>query len=167
MNRKVKTVISVAAQIFVFALVVWGLAEWESRGLLPRGNDAPEISAETIQGGRADLQSLRGSAVLIYFFSPHCRMCGYTAANIMSVKQASGGRLKILGVALSWNTRDEVEAYAREKGIDFPVVAAGPELAARYRINAYPTIYIIDEKGKIKSRLVGHTTEAGLRLRLL
>ena len=166
-NKKVKTIVSVTVQILVFLIVLWGLKEWKARDLIAEGSPAPDVSFTTLDGEKIDLPAFKGSQVLLYFFSPYCKACKYTSRNIVSLKDNGASSPVIIAVALSWDTVDDIRNYARENNLSFPVVAASEAIAEKFRISAYPTIYIIDEKGNIKNRVVGYTPEVGLRMRLL
>lgn len=43
--------------------------------------------------------------------------------------------------------------------IDVEKDADGPEIERKYKINAYPTLLVIDSEGKLKKSLVGFQTE--------
>ncbi|HOO72680.1 MAG TPA: redoxin domain-containing protein [Spirochaetota bacterium] len=166
-NKKVKTIVSVTVQILVFLIVLWGLKEWKAKDLIGKGTPAPDVTFAIIDGEKMDLSALKGSRVLLYFFSPYCKACKYTSRNIVALKENGTSSTVIIAVALSWDTVDDIRKYVSDNNLSVPVAAASDDIARRFRIGAYPTIYIIDDKGSVKDRMVGYTTEIGLRVRLL
>jgi len=164
---KKKKIVSYLIQILVFFIIIWGVSKWQARNLLTEDSTAPDFTLRSLENREFILSNDKGKKVVLYFFSPWCSVCKYSSHNIVSLRQAkSSDEIVIYAVALSWGRIAEVEKFSADHKLNVPVLLGGADISEKYKIGAFPTIYIIDEKGRIKNRLVGYTTEAGLRLRL-
>jgi hypothetical protein len=76
-----------------------------------------------------------------------------------------GDEVRIVLVGLDWSSPAELEAYAARHRLPMPILPAGPQAAADYRIRGYPTYYVLDADGRIAARDFGYTTAPGLWLR--
>ncbi len=119
------------------------------------GVPAPQIDLETLDGGRVKLSALRGHPVVITFWGTWCPPCRDEFPALVAAHQKHrGAGLEILAV----NQRDqelntkEVEAFAREFGVDFPV-ALDPKGRSRktFRLIALPTTVFVDSAGTIRT----------------
>lgn len=162
-----KKVFSYIAQALFMVLIVWGVYQWQARDLLNEGSQAPDFTLLSLNGEKVTLSELKGSRVVLYFFSPYCAICTFTSKNIMALRQSQDKDVKIIAVALSWESHKELKDYAIKHNFTIPVLPASGDVARLYHIKAFPTIYIIDKKGSIEERVTGYTTELGLRFRLL
>ena len=77
-----------------------------------------------------------------------------------------GDRAHVVTVASAYENVEEVRAYLRARGADYPVLLADADWVARFGVTAYPTVYFLDTGGKVQKSAVGYTTTLGLLLRL-
>ncbi len=159
-------ILSYIAEFFILILIVWGVSKWQGRNLVGQNEEAPGFSLKTVTGLDISTESLKGKKTVIYFFSPWCSVCKLSSGNITSLKN-SVKDINIIAIALSWEKPDDVQKFISDHNLDVPVILGDDEIGEKYKIEAFPTIYILDEKGRIINTLVGYTTELGLRIRLL
>lgn len=151
-----------------------------NQSLLAVGTAAPAFTLQTPQGGSVSLHSLRGKTTLLEFFATWCPHC---AAEAPHLKQIYSGLLKTKYAFVSINADGEdaasVFAFHRYFGLAYPALldpsshpgsfkaagAAGPVTTA-YKVEAFPTFYILDAKGKIAWRSDGEQPDALLRQEL-
>ncbi len=150
------------------ALVIFAaITAWQGRHLVSSGEAAPAFSLQDLDGVTHRLDELQGRKVLLYFWAPWCGVCKAVTPNVASIAASSGESVAVLPVAMAWQSREEVERTARAHGIEGPVLLGDDALAEAYSIRAYPTLYILDAKGKVRHSSIGYTTWLGLKLRLL
>lgn len=92
-------------------------------------------------------------------------MCGKetSASNIKHLRDLrSDHELRILMVALDWQTRTEVQEYTDRHEIAVPVLLGDASIAGDWSIYAFPTYYILDGHNRIIRRDLGYSTLAGL-----
>ncbi len=152
----------------ILLAVVWAVMAWQGRNLLDSRAAAPPLRLATLDGGVVDLTALRGREVVLFFWAPWCGVCEAESGAISSLYHSQDGPedAAVLSVALGYQDRAQVEGFVAEHGVDYPVLLGTDETAAAYRIDKFPTVYVLDEEGRIKSSTVGYSTSWGLRARL-
>ncbi len=156
-------------EALVVVLVVAGLQAWRARGLLPADERtfAPTFELPDLKGRPWSTTELAGKPAVIYFFAPWCGVCAASSPQLRWFHRWRGDEVQVLLVGLDWSTTDELREYAVRHQLKMPVLAGSPATGAAYRIQGYPTYYVIDERGRIARRDVGLSTIAGLWLRTL
>lgn len=131
--------------------------------LVPAGKAAPAFTLKTPTGGSLSLaKAISGhKATLINFWATWCGPC---MAEMPDLKKLYT-RLSPKGFQLlSINNAEDaatVKKFVSKENLKFPVVLSTPKLLSTYGIEAIPTNYLLDSKGKIVFRSVGYD-EAGL-----
>ena len=120
------------------------------------GKAAPEIKGTDIHGKPLALSDYRGKVVAIVFWGTWCGPCMREIPREKALVERMKGRpFAMLGV-----NADADAAVARkvmeEKGVTWPnwhdgSPGEGP-IAMLYHVQGYPTIYVIDAAGKIRSK---------------
>ena len=156
-RRWTRWLLELAAVVLFFAL----LNAYNSRGA-PAG-PAPEISGQLLDGSTASLQAMRGQAVLVNFWATWCPLCGMQQSTI----DAIADDYPVLTVAMDEATAEEILAYMKDKGVDYPVLH-DPDyrIARQYGVRGVPSSFIVDAAGNIRFAETGYTTSLGLRMRL-
>ena len=148
--------------------IVIAVTAWQGRNLVPKQTPAPSFRLPALSGPPVALEDLRGRRVLLFFFAPWCKVCDLSISNLNWVRRFWGSEsISIFAVALSYNELQSVEAFLERNTLDVPVLLGTPELSNSYRINAFPTVYVINKSGNIDSSTVGYSTTLGLLWRTL
>ena len=116
--------------------------EYAPRPTLARGSMAPTFEAAD-DHARFSLASARGQVVLVDFFSVGCHFCVEDLPWLVRVHDRyAGAGLRL--VTLAAGTAPSVEH-------DWPtIVETDPrQVAALYRVEAYPAYFVVDRDGKI------------------
>ena len=114
------------------------------------------------------MEDLRGRRVLLFFFAPWCKVCDLSISNLNWVKKLSGEEsVALFAVALSYKDLQSVESFLERNALEVPVLRGTQEILKSYRIRAFPTVYVLNESGKIDGSTVGYTTTLGLWWRTL
>ena len=150
----------------ILLAVVGGLSAWQTRNLLGRGT-AVDLQLSTLDGASVSLAALRGKPVLVSFWAPWCGVCKELSPNVAQVRRWVGDRAHVVSVATSWQDVRQVQAFAAQQHLEYPVLLGSDEEIRRFHIAAFPTLYFLDEQGRVKGSAVGYTTSVGLLMRLL
>ena len=148
--------------------IFFAVTAWQGRNLIRKQTPAPSFRLPALSGPPVALEDLRGRRVLLFFFAPWCKVCDLSISNLNWVRRFWGSEsISIFAVALYYNELQSVEAFLERNTLDVPVLLGTPELPNSYRINAFPTVYVINESGNIDSSTVGYSTTLGLLWRTL
>jgi thiol-disulfide isomerase/thioredoxin len=123
---------------------------------------APELaSGEWINSQPLKLNDLRGRVVLIEFWTFGCINCRNTLPFVKSWHDRYRERgLTVIGVhSPEFDEERDVEHVRREVsslGITYPVVTDNDYLTWNaYKVEAWPTIFLLDKQGRIRWKRVG------------
>jgi peroxiredoxin len=150
----------------VLLAVLAAVGAWQTRGHLS-GVQAPSAVLATLDGERVSLDALRGKPVLLAFWAPWCTICAAESQNLSWARRIAGDRARVVSVAASFEDVSQVRAYVREHAVDYPVLLGDEELIRAFRVEAFPTVYVLDAGGRVRRSAVGYTTTLGLLARLL
>jgi peroxiredoxin len=155
------------AEVLLFVVIVGGIYAWRTRDLLPADDRvaAPAFELTDLQGRPWSLDALEGKPAVLYFFAPWCGVCAASSPQLRWFDRWMGEEVQIVLVGLDWSSPAELAEYASRHELQLPVLAAGPQTAADYRIRGYPTYYVLDAEGRVAGRDFGYTTAPGLWLR--
>jgi peroxiredoxin len=163
-----RTAVSWGVQLLVVLVILWGATRWQSRRLLAARTAAPAFSLAALDGSTHQLAEAAGHKLVLYFFAPWCRVCAYSSHNVNALRASrTEAELTVLAVGLDWEDEADLRRFATEHELSVPVLKGDEALGRAYHVDTFPTIYIIDEEGRVEDRVVGYTTELGLRLRSL
>ena len=136
-------------------------------GRLLVGNAAPEFQVTLVKSGTAlSLKSaLRDrKALLLDFWFCNCQPCRLTFPFMEELHDRLAAKgLAIVAVNFG-DTEDDIAKFARELHVSIPLAVgkgAGNKhsIFQSYRVQSFPTSFLIDASGKILWRGVGHGTE--------
>lgn len=117
--------------------------------LLAAGSPAPDWTLYDSDNQKTSLSELRGKIVLLDFFFIGCVPCMKTLRPLDSLYEKYGKRgLKILSISNRDNKEDVVK-FKDTQFIKNPVFPNGGSVVSLYHVTDFPTLYLIDQKGKI------------------
>jgi len=151
----------------IIILIFIGISFWQARDLLPDGDGrlAPGFALPDRNGKQVSLKDYQGKRVIVYFFAPWCKICAMSIHNLVDVTASNDPDLKILALGVAYDDPAEVWKFADKHELQMPVLLGANQQMTDWKINAFPSYYVLDEAGRIISRSVGYSTEAGIRWR--
>jgi thiol-disulfide isomerase/thioredoxin len=143
------------------SLTLTPLAEHRpSRAALTAGSLAPDFAFTDIDGVAHRLSDYRGKVVLLDFWGVWCAPCVAEAPKLVGLYEKFHERgLEILGLDTG-DTRERVATFLTEHKIRWPQTMEadrGP-IQTLYRINGWPTYFLLDRDGKITRGAFGSGT---------
>ena len=125
----------------------------------------PALSFPDRDGQVRSLSEWRGRPLLVNFWATWCEPCRREIPLLDRLRDASNGRLQVVGIAV--DDREAVLKYAHAMGIEYPVLIAGEDgglkaIGAFGMDGVLPFTVFADGKGRIVSTKVGelHPDEA-------
>ncbi len=125
---------------------------------LMKNGIVPELSyGETFNvPSSVDLSKLRGTPVLLDFWGTWCGPCVKNLPKVEAIyKKFADKGLTVIGVH-SNKASESVAEFLKENDITFPVVVDTGDSAKAYRIESYPTYFLIDRQGKVVEGFTNH-----------
>ena len=156
-----------ALEALLVVVIVVGVQAWRARDLLPADQRtlAPDFTLADLHGRTWSTAELRGKPAVIYFFAPWCGVCAASSPQLRWFHRWRGDDVQVLLVGLDWSAPQELHDYAQRHELTMPVLIGDRLTGAAYRIQGYPTYYVIDAEGRVARRDTGLSTVAGLWLR--
>ena len=165
MNRRIAAVaLGVVAAVVAYAAL--GPGARPMPGSAPpsaEATDAPEFAGITswLNTTPLKLADLRGRVVVVHFWTNGCINCTRNYATYKTWQEKYDGRkLTIVGVHTPEFDREapaeRVRARAKANGLKFPIVLDDKARIWKAWGNRYwPTVYLIDRKGRVRYRWEG------------
>lgn len=114
------------------------------------GQRAPDFTLRTLEGDEISLSDLRGQAVLVNFWATWCGPCRAEMPEFQQVYLAQKERGFAVVAVDYMEDAEKVREFADELGLTFTFVLDNDgDVADLYRINSYPSSFIIDGNGII------------------
>ena len=154
--------LTIVLAVSLFLAISW----YQARELLAENSLAPAFIAVTTQDQLFRSTQLQGQKTLLYFFAPWCGICRFSMPNLKYL-QADNEGLAVYAIALQYDSPEQVSEFIADLDLQVPVLLGNQHIAADYQIQAFPTYYVIDEKGQISAKSLGYSTALGLWLRSL
>jgi len=129
-----------------------------SEGVMPKIHQV-----ETIMGDNIELAA-NGKKTIVYFFAPWCQICNLSIDNLQEVYQKTPD-LNVIAVALDYVDADEIKAFTSNHQLTFPIAMGNESIKSDFKVQGYPSYYVLDEQNTIVSRSLGYSSEIGLYLR--
>ncbi|MCX6240765.1 MAG: redoxin domain-containing protein [Bacteroidetes bacterium] len=118
--------------------------------LLAKGSVAPDWKLVSLKGDTVSLKQLRGKVVLLDFFYKSCYPCRLAIPHLQEIHKKYGAQdVVVVGIDAVDKKTDELKAMLDKEGVSYTVLLAEKDLAKKYQITGYPTVYILDRGGKV------------------
>lgn len=122
----------------------------------------PELSLSTLQGEAVPLASLRGQPLVLVVWAPWCGVCKLEASNVARVRRWLEPHTRLLSVAASYRSVNDVRGFMREQGVDYPVLLADRGFERAFGVRAFPSMFVLDAAGNVVRSTQGYTSTLGL-----
>lgn len=119
--------------------------------LLENGQDAPPLQGSYFPHYEKK-EILKPSKVLLLdFWYTRCAYCVKSIPYLNLLREKYGDQLLVIGVnpvEASPEDRERIELYLKRNAVSFPVFITD-KVPEAYNITGYPTLYVINERGKV------------------
>ncbi len=133
--------------------------------MLHVGDPAPLFEGTYYANGQpfALKDHLGRGVILLDFWYTHCPPCVRAIPALSGLyREMKDQGLIIFGLNSVDNrprSRENLERFIRKRGIPYDIILTRPEVDLRYRINGYPSMYVIDRQGRIAWVEIGFSPE--------
>ena len=149
--------------VVVLCAIVFAVNAWQSRNMLDVDSNMI-VGHQLLVGldGKTSTLLKPDKPTLIYFFAPWCQVCSLSIGNL---EYLDTNNLNIIRVALDYSTVEEVQDFADKHDISSQILLGHDGLKQQFKIQGYPTYYILNDKQKVLAKSYGYSTALGLKLR--
>jgi thiol-disulfide isomerase/thioredoxin len=120
------------------------------------GNLAPDFELQTLDGKNLKLSELRGKAVLLNFWATYCGPCKIEMPWFVELQKEYGPQgFQIVGVANDDASTEDIAKFAKEMGINYPILIGKDSVSDSYNVSVLPTTFFLDRDGKLIAREFG------------
>lgn len=116
------------------------------------GDLAPDFVLTTMEGETVRLSDYRGQRVFVNFWATWCPPCRAEMPDMQQLYEEQDVPVEILAVNLTPTEPDEgnIADFVADFGLTFPILMdRESKVADEYKVQAYPTSYMIDSEGRI------------------
>lgn len=124
-------------------------------GLIQPGEQAPQASAEAVDGGEVSLPS-SGETTLLAFFATWCPHCQNDAPIFAELAQENENLNVVMAGMDGEDNAQKIEEFTDEYDIEGQAFYE-PSIGQTYQVSGYPTTYVIDGSGEIVGANTGET----------
>jgi peroxiredoxin len=161
---KRKVIIFALMVVIVAGLLIMGKFQGKfpagrarNAAIATKGHNAPDFTLTDLQGHSVKLSDLRGKAVVLNFWATWCPPCKEEIPWFVELQKRYGSQgLQIVGVSMDDGDQKDVEKFAAENAINYPVLLGKETVASQYGgIDYLPTTFYIDRDGVVMDRVFG------------
>lgn len=147
----------------VLCVVVFSANEWQSRDMLDVDSHVV-VDNSLLVGldGQTDTLVKTDKPTLLYFFAPWCKICSLSIGNL---EYLDPNKVNIVRVALDYSNVENVRNFAQKHNISSQILLGHDGLKQQFKIQGYPTYYILDNEQKVLAKSYGYSSALGLKLR--
>jgi len=125
--------------------------------------EAPDFTLESLDGKNLRLSDLRGKAVLLNFWATWCVPCKVEMPWLVELQGEYGPQgLQIVGVAMDDSSKEDIAKFAKDMGVNYPVLLGKNAVADAYDVPAMPESFFISREGKIVDKILGLKDKADI-----
>jgi len=135
-----------------------------------RGDPAPDVTYNTLDGQTLTTAGLAGKPTLVTFWATTCVSCIQEMPHLMALYQELHPRgLQMIGVAMEYDPPKQVEALVKARQVNYPIALDTDGSVARAfgNVRLTPTTFLINPEGRISSQRIGEVDMDQLRDRII
>lgn len=122
-----------------------------------KGEKAPEWVLNNTEGNKVRASDFEGKVLIVNFWATWCPACRHEIPDLVKLqKEHDGKAFTIIGIAIDAGETNEIKAFIKEKGINYPVLRSDKDVIHQFENVPYiPTLFLINRKGIIVDVIVG------------
>lgn len=124
--------------------------EPKSDGLLTIGSPAPDFTLTSPTLSEFTLSKNKSKVIVLDFWGTWCAPCIKAMPEIQKISDHFKDKdVLVIGVSVEPEPAAKPHEFMQKKGFTYPMLLGGTAITQPYRVQIFPTIYIIDKNGVI------------------
>jgi peroxiredoxin len=116
---------------------------------------AADLNLRDLNGNMVNLSDFKGKVIILDFFATWCPPCKQEVPDFIKLQNEYGDKgFQMIGISLS--RMSDMQAFARDFGINYPVLIDDGYAAAVYGpVRSIPMTFVIDQNFKVVKKYIG------------
>lgn len=153
-------------EVGVIVVLFFGLGWWQTRSLLPSGEPMPRFDLVDLEGKRVSLDDYRGKTLLVHLWATWCGVCRREFDALNALYRNLDHDEALVTIVADGHDRARLARFVQDNQLEYPVLLGTRELLERYKVEAFPTNYYVDEAGMLRDKTVGLSTRLTMGARM-
>jgi len=116
----------------------------------------PPFLVNDLNGEAISTAAWRGKVVLLNFWATWCGPCRLEIPELIELADRYKDQLQVVGISMDDGEPDEVRAFAKKIGVNYPIIMASREIVRAYGgVPALPTTFVVSPDGGVVQKHVG------------
>jgi len=116
----------------------------------------PAFLVNDLDGNPVSTAAWKGKVVFINFWATWCPPCRAEIPVLIDLANRYKDRLQVVGVSVDDGDPAEVKKFAKQAGINYPIVMADRTIVAEYGgVAALPTLFVVNPDGNVVQKHEG------------
>lgn len=113
------------------------------------GSSAPEWQAQDMQGNTWSSGKLKGKVAVLDFWGIWCAPCLRAMPKVQKLyDQFREAGVEVIGFDIK-DKKEKITPFLERNDYNYTIIPEAEEIAARFKVRSYPTIFIVDQQGKV------------------
>ena len=149
-NTLLATIVTVV--VLGFGFILFGTSQASAQ-------TAPDFELKDINGNAVNLSDYKGKVIILDVWATWCPPCKAEIPSFIELQDEFADDIVVIGVSLDQAGPQAVEPFAKEWGINYPVLYGfGSSVPQLYGgVQGIPTTFVIDRDFKLQRKYVGYT----------